>query len=313
MPRSFTIQHLFINTLIQLARTMAVLSKSTYNRTRFLGKVVSSARTVIIATLLTLSSQLQLTYSAASQQCQDYASGKASLPAGTQNILELGCCDFSIPSGAADPFCAEFVNGSDVTTPSIIGGITSDSNNRILLSTGQTCTPLCGDTKVTTFNIMGDGGILKNPYCSSGANSDKSPDDGGPKPPAYDTTCEQACDAGSTCEQLSWRYSPCCRASFGGPCKAYGWKILKTCRQTKKGSLVISNLHPQSIQEGSASSLAYTCKSGSHYKNPPVSGSYVYVPVYQCSINAATVATTLRPGTLGIWAAVGVSLWMLNF
>lgn len=269
---------------------------------------VSSTQNFLAITLLILSSQLQLTSAAASQECQDYASGTLR-PAGTQNILELGCCEFSVPSGAANPFCTELVNGTNLATPSVIDGATSDSNNKILLSTGQTCTPLCGNTKVTTFNIMGGGGgILTDPYCSSGADSEKEPNDGGPEPPAYDTTCQEACAAGAKCEQLSWRYSPCCKASFGGPCKPYGWKILKTCRQTKKGSLAIINLHLKSIQEGADSSLAYTCKSGSYYKNPPVSGSYEYVPVYQCTDLSPPM---LRPGKLGIWAACGLALWML--
>ena len=109
---------------------------------------------VVAITLLNLFAQLQNISAAASEKCQVHAN-EAPRPVGTQNHLELGCCEFSIPSGAANPFCAEFVNGTDVTTPSIIGGVTSDSNNQILLSTEQTCTSLCGDTKITTFNIMG--------------------------------------------------------------------------------------------------------------------------------------------------------------
>ena len=224
----------------------------------------------------------------ASQYCRDGKSGATwpDDPKTTFGKLELitqGCCEFYIPSGAASPFCAEF-SGNDT---SLIGTEILDPNNnnkpyKILLSEGQSCTPLCGNSRSEQVNLVG--------RCTVSAK-DKNPTD-------LPDTCEKACPAGKTCSQQGEleRESPCIGMRFNG-LETVGYKNLRRCLEVTKslGTFAIGNSHDNAIVPNEAP-FKYTCKKVTE------SSWGEYLPQYTCN-----GAGLLQPG-VGLVMAI-----LMNF
>ena len=91
-----------------------------------------------------------------------------------------------------------------------------NGQTRVWLAVGAKCTPTCGSTMVSTFNVVGE--------CSGSASA-----------PASDQpdTCATACPdrAGATCTELSLESTQCCSNVLGG-CDHSGNKFIRKCEET---------------------------------------------------------------------------------